>query len=137
MTARPDSAAMQTSDSGSGLAITARGMSKDFGKVQAVRDFDLDVPRASIYGFLGPNGSGKSTTASALAERLGLRYLDTGAMYRAVTHAALERGVDQGVGPARFSGASDDTEDQHSPPPHVAQIGLRVHHVRRRREPRP
>jgi len=57
---------MQTSDPGSGLAITARGMSKDFGKVQAVRDFDLDVPRERIYGFLGPNGSGKSTTIRML-----------------------------------------------------------------------
>lgn len=42
----------------------------------------------------GPAGSGKSTTASALARRLGLRYLDTGAMYRAVTYAAIRRGVD-------------------------------------------
>jgi ABC-2 type transport system ATP-binding protein len=49
-----------------GLAIRARGMSKDFGKVRAVRDFDLDVPRARIYGFLGPNGSGKSTTIRML-----------------------------------------------------------------------
>lgn len=42
----------------------------------------------------GPAGSGKSTVAKALAERLGLEYLDTGAMYRAVTFAALRRGVD-------------------------------------------
>jgi cytidylate kinase len=42
----------------------------------------------------GPAGSGKSTVARALAERLGLEYLDTGAMYRAVTFAALRRGVD-------------------------------------------
>lgn len=42
----------------------------------------------------GPAGSGKSTTASMLAERLGLVYLDTGAMYRGVTHAVLERGID-------------------------------------------
>lgn len=42
----------------------------------------------------GPSGSGKSTTASALAERLGMTYLDTGAMYRAVTWAVLERGAD-------------------------------------------
>ena len=41
-------------------------MSKDFGKVHAVRDFDLDVPRERIYGFLGPNGSGKSTTIRML-----------------------------------------------------------------------
>lgn len=42
----------------------------------------------------GPAGSGKSTVARALAERLGLEYLDTGAMYRAVTFAALRRGID-------------------------------------------
>ncbi len=42
----------------------------------------------------GPAGSGKSTVARRLAERLGLPYLDTGAMYRAVTFAALRRGLD-------------------------------------------
>lgn len=42
----------------------------------------------------GPAGSGKSTVAKALAERLELKYLDTGAMYRAVTFAVLRRGID-------------------------------------------
>ena len=42
----------------------------------------------------GPAGSGKSTVARRLAARLGLDYLDTGAMYRAVTFAALRRGID-------------------------------------------
>jgi CMP/dCMP kinase len=42
----------------------------------------------------GPAGSGKSTVARLLAERLGLQYLDTGAMYRAVTFAALRRNLD-------------------------------------------
>ena len=42
----------------------------------------------------GPAGSGKSTVAKALASRLGLDYLDTGAMYRAVAFAALRRGID-------------------------------------------
>jgi CMP/dCMP kinase len=42
----------------------------------------------------GPAGSGKSTVARRLAHRLGLEYLDTGAMYRAVTFAALRRGID-------------------------------------------
>jgi cytidylate kinase len=41
----------------------------------------------------GPSGSGKSTVARAVAERLGLRYLDTGAMYRAATWLALHRSV--------------------------------------------
>ena len=42
----------------------------------------------------GPAGAGKSTVARALAARLGLDYLDTGAMYRGVTFAALRRGID-------------------------------------------
>lgn len=42
----------------------------------------------------GPAGSGKSTVARRLAERLELEYLDTGAMYRAVTFAVLRRGLD-------------------------------------------
>jgi cytidylate kinase len=42
----------------------------------------------------GPSGSGKSTIADRLAKRLGLVHIDTGAMYRAVTLLALEKGVD-------------------------------------------
>jgi len=42
----------------------------------------------------GPAGAGKSTVARALARRLGFRYLDTGAMYRAVALAGLRRGID-------------------------------------------
>ena len=48
------------------LAIRARGLSKHFGALRAVDHLDLDVPKASIYGFLGPNGSGKSTTIRML-----------------------------------------------------------------------
>jgi cytidylate kinase len=42
----------------------------------------------------GPAGAGKSSAARGLARRLGFRFLDTGAMYRAVTLAARERGID-------------------------------------------
>jgi cytidylate kinase len=42
----------------------------------------------------GPAGAGKSTVAMHLADRLGWRFLDTGAMYRAVTLAALRAGID-------------------------------------------
>ncbi len=42
----------------------------------------------------GPAGAGKSSAARGLARRLGFRFLDTGAMYRAVTLAARERGLD-------------------------------------------
>jgi CMP/dCMP kinase len=47
-----------------------------------------------IVAIDGPAGAGKSTVARALAERLRFRYLDTGAMYRALTWLALEQGVD-------------------------------------------
>jgi CMP/dCMP kinase len=51
-----------------------------------------------IVAIDGPAGAGKSTVARALAERLGFRYLDTGAMYRAVTWLAMQRGLDLGFG---------------------------------------
>ncbi len=44
----------------------------------------------------GPAGAGKSTVGRALAQHLGVEYLDTGAMYRAMTFAALQRGVVEG-----------------------------------------
>ncbi|AEB07017.1 cytidylate kinase [Coriobacterium glomerans PW2] len=47
-----------------------------------------------IVAIDGPAGSGKSTIARELASRLGFAQLDTGALYRAVTNAALSRGVD-------------------------------------------
>ena len=47
-------------------AIHARGLTRRFGDLVAVDRVDLDVPRASVYGFLGPNGSGKSTTIRML-----------------------------------------------------------------------
>jgi cytidylate kinase len=46
-----------------------------------------------IIAIDGPAASGKSTVAKAVARRLAIHYLDTGAMYRAVTWLALERGV--------------------------------------------
>ncbi len=48
----------------------------------------------SVIAIDGPAGSGKTTVACALADRLGLEYLDTGAMYRAVAFAVLRRDVD-------------------------------------------
>ena len=47
-----------------------------------------------IVAIDGPAGSGKSTVAKLLAARLGLHYLDTGAMYRCVALAALADGLD-------------------------------------------
>lgn len=51
-----------------------------------------------IVAIDGPAGAGKSTVARALAERLGFRYLDTGAMYRALTWLAMQQGLELGVG---------------------------------------
>jgi cytidylate kinase len=50
--------------------------------------------RPLVIAIDGPSGSGKSSTARGVAERLGLAFLDTGAMYRAVTWLALQEGVD-------------------------------------------
>jgi cytidylate kinase len=49
-----------------------------------------------IVAIDGPAGAGKSTVARALAARLGFRYLDTGAMYRALTWLAMREGMDLG-----------------------------------------
>ena len=64
----------------------------------------------------GPSGSGKSTVSRRLATALDARYLDTGAMYRAVTWAVLRSGVD----PADTDGvakvaAEVDAGDRHRP----------------------
>lgn len=63
-------------------------MDRDRGSVE------LNARTTMIVTIDGPAGAGKSTIARALAGRLGFRFLDTGAMYRAVALAALERGHD-------------------------------------------
>lgn len=63
---------------------------------------DSPAPRAdaarerpvAVVAMDGPSGTGKSTVSRRLALRLGVRYLDTGAMYRAATLAVLRRGID-------------------------------------------
>lgn len=50
--------------------------------------------KTRIIAIDGPAGSGKSTTAKLVAEKLGFLYLDTGAMYRAITLKVLEKGID-------------------------------------------
>ncbi len=49
---------------------------------------------AGVVAVDGPAGAGKSTVARQLADQLGFLYLDTGAMYRALSYKALRRGVD-------------------------------------------
>jgi cytidylate kinase len=52
------------------------------------------VPLTGVIALDGPSGTGKSSVARKLARRIGARYLDTGAMYRAITWAVLEDGVE-------------------------------------------
>jgi ABC-2 type transport system ATP-binding protein len=48
------------------LGIEARGLTKTFGRLAAVRNVSFDVAPGTLFGFLGPNGSGKSTTIKLL-----------------------------------------------------------------------
>ena len=63
-------------------------------------------PHRLIIAIDGPAGAGKSTAARRVAQRLGCRYLDTGAMYRAVALKALREGLDLGD-PEALSRAAD------------------------------
>jgi CMP/dCMP kinase len=58
------------------------------------------MPGPTCIAIDGPAGSGKSTIGEQLARRLGYLYVDTGAMYRAVTWLALRTGIDIHDGPA-------------------------------------
>ncbi|PJF43962.1 MAG: multidrug ABC transporter ATP-binding protein [Phototrophicales bacterium] len=48
------------------LIIETRGLNKRYGKLHAVKDLNLQVPRGAIYGFVGPNGAGKTSTMRIL-----------------------------------------------------------------------
>ncbi len=76
----------------------------------------------------GPAGSGKSTTARKLAARLGIPYLDTGAMYRVVTLAALEDGLDLQDEAALTALAARDEYQLDLGPTHI-RVSLRGHDV--------
>jgi len=65
------------------------------------------VSKPLVVAIDGPSGSGKSSTSRGVASRLSLDYLDTGAMYRAMTWALLERGVDL-QDPAAIAKAAED-----------------------------
>jgi ABC-2 type transport system ATP-binding protein len=79
-----------------GAAIEIRGMSKRFGKVEAVRDLSFEVEAGRVTGFLGPNGAGKSTTLRML---LGLIHANSGAgtfggcRYEELAHPSAQVGV--------------------------------------------
>jgi CMP/dCMP kinase len=98
--------------------------------VSAAGRADDDHTRGSgpVVAVDGPSGSGKSTVSRRLAVALGTRYLDTGAMYRAVTWAVLQANVDQHdaetitkiAADARLTIGTDPTD------PHIALDGRNV-----------
>src|SRR5215468_2464457 len=57
------------------------------------RPLVINSPRPIVITIDGPAGTGKSSVARALARRLGLDFLDTGAMYRAAAAIAIDRGI--------------------------------------------
>lgn len=69
-----------------GASTTEVGASDESGKLPDMGDLIITLD--------GPAGSGKSSVASGLARRLGLEFLDTGAMYRGVTVACMAIGID-------------------------------------------
>lgn len=78
----------------------------------------------------GPAGSGKSSVCRGVAQRLGFRYLDTGAMYRAMTWAMLDAGVDV-EDPETVARAAQDVvivsgTDPQAPTIHVGQVDVGV-----------
>ena len=79
-----------------GAAIEIRGVSKRFGKVEAVRDLSFEVEAGRVTGFLGPNGAGKSTTLRML---LGLIHANSGQgtfggrRYEELPHPSAQVGV--------------------------------------------
>jgi cytidylate kinase len=64
----------------------------------------------------GPSGSGKSSVSKGVASRLGFEYLDTGAMYRAVTWWALDSGVSESDIASRLSEVHVESGNDHASP---------------------
>ena len=87
-----------------GPVLSAVGLTKRFGEIEAVSDLSFDLEPGSVTGFLGPNGAGKTTTLKLL---LGLAKPSAGqALVFGRPYAAIER-------PATRVGAVLDAADLH------------------------
>lgn len=51
-------------------AICTKGLTKHYGKVEALNDLDLDIQKGEVFGFLGPNGAGKTTTIRTMMDEI-------------------------------------------------------------------
>ncbi|PFG67255.1 cytidylate kinase [Propionibacteriaceae bacterium ES.041] len=95
---------------------------------------DVETDRPLVVAIDGPSGSGKSSTARGVAERLGLAYLDTGAMYRAAAWLVAEQGV---TDPAAITELIGAAELDISTDPKAFRISINGHDVTAAiREPR-
>src|SRR6476620_4123256 len=56
-----------TDESATGMLLSARGITKRFGGLVAVRSIDFDIPKGSIVSLIGPNGAGKTTFFNVIA----------------------------------------------------------------------
>ena len=76
--------------------VTERTMQGDGdpGEPTDTKICEVTAPPPLVIAIDGPSGSGKSSVSKAVAQRLALAYLDTGAMYRALTWWCVEQGVD-------------------------------------------
>ena len=51
-------------------AILTKGLTKHYGKTEALNDLDLDIRMGEVFGFLGPNGAGKTTMIRTLMDEI-------------------------------------------------------------------
>ena len=58
-------------------AIHTEGLTKHYGKVEALNDLDLDIRPGEIFGFLGPNGAGKTTTIRTMMDEIRATPIDS------------------------------------------------------------
>jgi cytidylate kinase len=95
------------------------------------------MTKRALFAIDGPSGSGKSTTAKLLANRLGLGYLDTGAMYRAATAEVLRAEADGALGDAEIVALVDAADLVCDTTPDAPRFRINGHDVTEEiREPR-